>query len=61
MKEKLYWHQPWQDNLIETLMIVLVLAFLAYVVKLAFFDRDDTDSQPPSSDSSLNIKEKELK
>lgn len=44
MKEKLYWHQPWQDNLIETLMIVLVLAFLAYVVKLAFFDRDDEDT-----------------
>ncbi|UOP04832.1 hypothetical protein [Conchiformibius kuhniae] len=40
MKDKLYWHQAWQDNLIETLMIVLMLAFLAYVVKLAFFEDD---------------------
>lgn len=39
-KELLYWNQPIQDNLIETLMLLLALGFLAYVIKLAFFDKD---------------------
>lgn len=40
-KTKLYWSQPLNENLIETAMLVLVLCFLLYVVKLAFFERDD--------------------
>ncbi|WP_281256736.1 hypothetical protein [Neisseria iguanae] len=36
-----YWNQPWQENLLETAMLLLVLIFLAYVVKLAFFESDD--------------------
>ncbi|MDO5356097.1 MAG: hypothetical protein Q4E77_01200 [Conchiformibius sp.] len=37
----LYWNQSWQDNLTETLMLLAALLFLAYVVKLAFFEHDD--------------------
>ena len=40
-KTKLYWNQPLNENLIETAMLVLSLRFLVYVVKLAFFERDD--------------------
>lgn len=39
-KEILYWNQSPADNLLETVMLVLALAFLCYVVKLAFFDQD---------------------
>ncbi|MDO5058749.1 MAG: hypothetical protein Q4D82_02265 [Neisseria sp.] len=45
MKETLYWNQAFSDNLIETVMIVLVLAFLAYVVKLAFSDYDNEQDE----------------
>ncbi|VEF01528.1 hypothetical protein [Neisseria canis] len=40
-KEILYWNQSVHDNILETVMMVLVIAFLYYVVKLAFFEKDD--------------------
>lgn len=40
-KEILYWNQSVHDNILETVMMVLVIAFLCYVVKLAFFEKDD--------------------
>lgn len=43
-KEPLYWNQSLQDNVIETLMLLLTLAFLAYVLKLAFFEPDGPDA-----------------
>lgn len=39
-KDLLYWNQSFQDNLIETAMLLLTLGFLAYVIKLAFFEED---------------------
>lgn len=42
-KEIFYWNQSVQDNVIETLMLVLTLVFLAYVIKLAFFEDDEAD------------------
>ncbi|MDO5102876.1 MAG: hypothetical protein Q4D91_08280 [Lautropia sp.] len=42
-KALLYWNQPIQDNLIETLMLLLTLGFLAYVIKLAFFEQDEDE------------------
>lgn len=40
-KEILYWNQSVHDNILETVMMVLVIAFLCYVVKLTFFEKDD--------------------
>ncbi len=40
-KELLYLNQSVQENIIETVLMVLVLAFLCYVIKLAFFEKDD--------------------
>lgn len=36
-----YWNQSLTDNLIESALLLLTLIFLGYVIKLAFFDRDD--------------------
>lgn len=41
MKETLYLNQAPMANVTETLLMVLVLLFLCYVVKLAFFDDND--------------------
>lgn len=40
-KDLLYWNQSPRDNIIETAMLLLALFFLCYVIKLAFFDKDD--------------------
>lgn len=40
-KQIMYLNQSVQDNIIETVLMVLVLAFLGYVIKLAFIERDD--------------------
>jgi hypothetical protein len=40
-KELLYLNQSVQENIIETVLMVLVLAFLCYVIKLDFFEKDD--------------------
>ena len=40
-KELLYLNQSVQENIIETVLMVLILAFLCYVIKLAFFEKDD--------------------
>ena len=37
----MYLNQSIQDNIIETVLMVLVLAFLGYVIKLAFLEKDD--------------------
>ena len=37
----MYLNQSVQDNIIETVLMVLVLAFLGYVIKLAFLEKDD--------------------
>lgn len=37
----MYLNQSIQDNIIETVLMVLVLAFLGYVIKLAFIEKDD--------------------
>lgn len=36
-----YWNQSFADNLVETVMLVMTLVFLGWVIKLAFFDKDD--------------------
>lgn len=42
MKQEIfYWNQGLHDNIIETSMMLLTVLFLCYVVKLAFFDKDD--------------------
>jgi hypothetical protein len=40
-KQIMYLNQSVQDNIIETVLMVLVLAFLGYVIKLAFIEKDD--------------------
>ncbi|MDO1508902.1 MULTISPECIES: hypothetical protein [Neisseria] len=40
-KELLYWNQSIQENILETSMMLLTLLFLFYVIKLAFFEKDD--------------------
>ena len=40
-KQIMYLNQSVQDNIIETVLMVLVLAFLGYVIKLAFLEKDD--------------------
>ena len=40
-KEIFYWNQSQQDNALETVLLLLAVLFLCYVVKLAFFDKDD--------------------
>ncbi|WP_255351168.1 MULTISPECIES: hypothetical protein [Neisseria] len=40
-KEILYWNQSPHDNMVETVMMLLTVLFLCYVVKLAFFDKDE--------------------
>lgn len=40
-KQIMYLNQSIQDNIIETVLMVLVLAFLGYVIKLAFLEKDD--------------------
>ncbi|VEJ21372.1 hypothetical protein [Neisseria animaloris] len=40
-KELLYWNQSIQENIFETSMMLLTLLFLFYVIKLAFFEKDD--------------------
>lgn len=35
-----YWNQPLADQLLETVLLVLAVAFLAWVLRLAFFDHD---------------------
>ncbi|MDO4641103.1 MAG: hypothetical protein Q4A84_05295 [Neisseria sp.] len=40
-KEIFYWNQSLHDNITETAMLLLAILFLCYVVKLAFFDKDD--------------------
>lgn len=42
-QEHLYWNQSLQDNAIETLMLLLALVFLAYVIRLAFFEPDEPE------------------
>lgn len=37
----MYLNQSVQDNIIETVLMVLVLAFLGYVIKLACIEKDD--------------------
>lgn len=37
----MYLNQSVQDNIIETVLMVLVLTFLGYVIKLAFIEKDD--------------------
>lgn len=39
----LYWNQPLADNLLETGMLLLTIVFLCYVIRLAFFERDDDE------------------
>lgn len=39
--EKFYWNQSINDNIIETTMMILAVAFLCYVVKLAFFEDEE--------------------
>lgn len=39
-KEMFYLNQPLSENLVETTLLLLTLLFLAYVVKLAFFDHE---------------------
>ena len=38
-KQIMYLNQSVQDNIIETVLMVLVLAFLGYVIKLAFIEK----------------------
>ena len=38
----MYLNQSVQDNIIETVLMVLVLAFLGYVIKLAFIEHLQT-------------------
>lgn len=40
-KQIIYLNQSVQENIIETVLMVLVLAFLGYVIKLAFIEKDD--------------------
>lgn len=40
-KEIFYWNQSPQDNVLETVLLLLAVLFLCYVVKLAFFDKDE--------------------
>ncbi|WP_255733749.1 hypothetical protein [Neisseria sp. Dent CA1/247] len=40
-KEIFYWNQSTHDNIVETVMLLLTVLFLCYVVKLAFFDKDE--------------------
>lgn len=40
-KEIFYWNQSVHDNVVETVMLLLTVLFLCYVVKLAFFDKDE--------------------
>ena len=40
-KQIMYLNQSVQDNIIETALMVLVLVFLGYVIKLAFIEKDD--------------------
>ncbi|MFC2564923.1 MAG: hypothetical protein ACFNT6_09705 [Neisseria sp.] len=40
-KQIMYLNQSVQDNILETVLMVLVLAFLCYVIKLAFIEKDD--------------------
>ncbi|WP_019673079.1 hypothetical protein [Psychrobacter lutiphocae] len=40
MKQTMYLNQSLADNAIETVLLVLVLVFLVYVIKIAFFEQD---------------------
>lgn len=40
-KQIMYLNQSVQDNILETVLMVLVLAFLCYVIKLVFIEKDD--------------------
>lgn len=40
-KQIMYLNQSVQDNILETVLMVLVLAFLCYVIKLTFIEKDD--------------------
>ena len=40
-KQIMYLNQSVQDNILETVLMVLVLAFLCYVIKLPFIEKDD--------------------
>ena len=40
-KQIMYLNQSVQDNILETVLMVLVLAFLCYVIKLDFIEKDD--------------------
>ncbi len=37
----MYLNQSVRDNILETVLMVLVLTFLCYVIKLAFLEKDD--------------------
>lgn len=36
-----HWNQSLSDNVLETAILLITIAFLCHVVKLAFFEKDD--------------------